>query len=71
MLVVEAVAARRPGVTRMNPKPQVCFVADGFMFCNYVNRNGVIVESVSGKWLKFPFRGGSIKNKSLPDVQIS
>jgi len=52
------------------PEKQVCFVADGFMFCNYVVRkNGLIIESSTGKWIRFPYHGKLIKNKSLVETK--
>ncbi|OGC87867.1 hypothetical protein A3D70_00005 [Candidatus Adlerbacteria bacterium RIFCSPHIGHO2_02_FULL_54_18] len=35
---------------------QVCFEADGFMFCNAIWRDGALVYTVSGKWFRFPTR---------------
>ncbi|MDD5109898.1 MAG: hypothetical protein PHI63_01625 [Patescibacteria group bacterium] len=33
---------------------QICFAADGMMFCNYVIRQGKVIKSKLGKWLRFP-----------------
>jgi hypothetical protein len=45
---------------------QLCRPIDGFMFCNYVVRNGIKIRSKSGKNLKFPIKW-RIKKESITD----
>lgn len=42
-------------------KPR-CFYRDGYMYCEYIIRNGQAIYPASGGWFKFP-AGGSKKAK--------
>ena len=61
-------------MSEVSLEAQKCFVGDdGFRRCNYVFRNGKIIQSKSGKWLKFPVRLSSIvkKRKLSEEMLIS
>ena len=38
----------------MNKSGKICFENAGYIFCNFIVRNGKIVKSKTGKWLRFP-----------------
>jgi hypothetical protein len=43
---------------------QLCFQSGGYVVCNFVVRNGKIVRSKKGKWLRFP---AYLKKKAIKD----
>ena len=43
---------------------QLCFQSGGFIVCNFVIRNGKIIKSKKGKWLRFP---AYLKKKATKD----
>ncbi len=45
---------------------QICFPTDdGFMVCNFVVKNGIIIRSKTGKMLRFPMsRRKNIKEET-------
>ncbi len=46
---------------------QKCFIGDdGYMYCNFVVRNGKVIKSVKG-WIRF-FVGHVTKQKTRPEV---
>jgi hypothetical protein len=34
---------------------QICFIKDGFVFCNGIRRNGHLIFKKDGRWFRFPF----------------
>jgi hypothetical protein len=48
---------------------QVCRPIDGFMFCNFVVRNGIQIRSKSGKNLKFPIKWRAKKEGVIEEAK--
>ena len=59
-----------PIVKRINMaiEGQICFPSDGYMFCNFVIKNGVKIE-YADRWIRFPLNRENTKSSPKKDEE--